>query len=159
MAYISIEQFVYMKVLAHRVGCKKLWVLLKYLRSDFVVNVLRTKQYIHRIRSIDIISLWEISDIARRAFISIENETPPSALARRAFISIENETPPSYSIARSASIENEQFLTIMSHFLYPTHQAYISIEQFVYMKGLANMAFTKKRQIEMYPNSQIKIGG
>ena len=39
------------------VGCKKLWVLLKYLRSDFVVNVLRTKQYIHRIRSIDIISI------------------------------------------------------------------------------------------------------
>ena len=87
---------------ALRVGCKKLWALLKYLRSDFVVNALRTKQYIHRIRSIDIISLWEISDIARRAFISIENETPPSALARRAFISIENG-PPSYSVARRAS--------------------------------------------------------
>ena len=34
-------------------GVKKFWALLKYLRSDFVVNVLRTKQYLHRIRSID----------------------------------------------------------------------------------------------------------
>ena len=55
---------------ALRVGCKKLWALFKYLRSDFVVNVLRTKQYIHRIRSIDIISRWEISAIARMAFIN-----------------------------------------------------------------------------------------
>ena len=98
-------------------GCKKSEVLLKNLRSDFVVNVLRTKQYTHRIRSIDIISLWEIFAIARRAFISIENWTQPYAIARRAFISIENGTQP-YAIARRAfiSIENEQFLTIMSHF-------------------------------------------
>ena len=30
------------------VGCKKLTGIFKNLRSDFVVNVLRTKQYIHR---------------------------------------------------------------------------------------------------------------
>ena len=72
-AYISIEPFVHPKFFARRVGCKKLWALLKYLRSDFVVNVLRTKQYIHRIRSIDFISLREIAAIACMAFISIEN--------------------------------------------------------------------------------------
>ena len=48
-----------------RGGCKKLGGLLKNLRSDFVVNVLRTTQYFHRIRSIDIISLREIPAIAR----------------------------------------------------------------------------------------------
>ena len=65
-------------------GCKKLGTLLKYLRSDFGVNVLRTTQYIHRIRSIDIFSLWEIPAIAHRAFISIENGPPPYAIAHRA---------------------------------------------------------------------------
>ena len=50
----------------------------------FTVDVLRTKQYIHRIRSIDIVSRWEIPAITRRVFISIENETPPSIIARRA---------------------------------------------------------------------------
>ena len=60
-ACISIEQFVYLKFFARRVGCKKLWAILKYLRSDFVVNVLRTKQYIHRIRSIDLSQLLDKS--------------------------------------------------------------------------------------------------
>ena len=121
-------------------GRKKNWrLLLNILRPDFVVNVLRTTQFIRRIRSIDIISLREIPAIARRAFISIENELlpreipvivrkafisieneiSPYAIAHRAFISIENELSP-YAIAHRAfiSIENEQFLTIMSHFLH-----------------------------------------
>jgi hypothetical protein len=73
------------------VGCKKLHVIIKNLRSDFVVNVLRTTQYIHRIHSIDIVSLWEIPAIACKAFISIENEPPQNNIACKAFISIENE--------------------------------------------------------------------
>jgi len=50
----------------------KLEVSIENSRSDFVINVLRTKQYIHRIRSIDIISLREIPAIACRVCISIE---------------------------------------------------------------------------------------
>ena len=67
-----------------KVGCKKLEVNIKKTRSDFVVNVLRTTQFIHRIHSIDIVSLREITAIARRAFMSIENEPPPHTIARRA---------------------------------------------------------------------------
>ena len=66
-------------------GVKNLGSLFKKLRSDFVVNVLRTTQFICRIRSIDMFSLREIRIIARRAFISIENEPPRYAIARRAF--------------------------------------------------------------------------
>ena len=39
------------------VGSKKLKVIIKNFRTDFVVNVLRTTQFIRRIRSIDIVSL------------------------------------------------------------------------------------------------------
>ena len=112
-------------------------VIIKNLRSDFVVNVLRTTQFIRHIRSIDIFSLREILAITRRAFISIENEPSQHAIAHRAYISIENE-PPQHAIARRAfisienepsqhaiarrayiSIENEQFFTILPHFLQP----------------------------------------
>ena len=47
------------------------------------VDVLRTKQFICRIHSIDIVSLREIPAIVRRAFISIETGTPVYAIARR----------------------------------------------------------------------------
>ena len=103
------------------------------------VNVLRTTQYIHRIRSIDIISLWEIFVITHRAFISIENETPPYAIARRAFISIENETPP-YAIANRAfiSIENETPPYAIAR------RAFISIENETPPYAIARRAITKK---------------
>ena len=59
--------------------------IIKILRSGFIVNVLRTTPFIRRICSIDIVSLREISAIARRAFISIENVPPRYAIARRAY--------------------------------------------------------------------------
>ena len=65
------------------------------------MNVLRTTPFIRRICSIDIVSLREITAIARRETMSIENGTSPYAIARRAFISIENGTQP-YAIARKA---------------------------------------------------------
>ena len=66
------------------VGCKKLEDVIKNLRSNFIVKVLRTTQFIRRIRAIDIVSIWEIPAIACRAFISIENEPPQYAIARSA---------------------------------------------------------------------------
>ena len=102
----------------------------------FTVDVLRTKQYIHRIRSIDIISLWEIPAIARRAFISIENEMPPYAIARRAFISIENGSS-QYAIARRAfiSIENEMPPYVIAR------RVFISIENGSTQFAIARRAF------------------
>ena len=49
------------------------------------VDVLRTTQFICRIRSIDIVSLRENHVIDRRAFISIEKEPPRYAIVRRVF--------------------------------------------------------------------------
>ena len=58
-------------------------------------------------RSIDIVSRWEIPAIARRAFISIENERPPNAIAHKACISIEQFVQPKLVARRAITIKRQ----------------------------------------------------